>query len=396
MTAYLDHAASTPIRPEALQAYTEAALACGNSSSVHSAGRRSRRLLEESRERLARAIGANPFEVVFTSGGTESDNLALKGIYRGRRGADPECRRILLSRVEHHAVLDAAEWLAEHEGAELVWLAVDAAGRVHPGEVAAALAQAPQRTALVSAMWANNEVGSISAIADIVAVAHEAAVPVHTDAVQAVGSVPVDVNACGVDALSLSGHKFGGPLGVGALVARRGLPLVPLLQGGGQEQGQRSGTVNVPGAVGLSVAAEVAVAALEDQSVRIAALRDLLLTGILARVPDAVVAGAPVGEGRLPGNAHVRFPGCEGDSLLYLLDAAGVECSTGSACQAGVPQPSHVLTAMGVPAESAHGALRFSLGHTSTEADVRQVLAVIGDVVERARTAGLASVGGGS
>lgn len=382
------------MRPEAVAAYTEAALNCGNASALHSAGRRARRLAEEGRERLAAAMGARPPEVIFTSGGTEADNLAVQGIFRGRNAQDPRRTRLLLSSVEHHAVLDAAEFLAEHDGAELVWLGVDETGRVDVAAAAAAIAEAPERTALVSLMWANNEVGTVQPVAEIAALAHEHDIPVHSDAVQAVGAIPVDFAASGVDALSLSGHKFGGPLGIGALVMRRGLPCLPMLHGGGQEQGLRSGTLNVPGISSLSMAAAAACRQLAGEYERISRLRDDLVAGVLREVPDAVLSGAAPGPGRLPGNAHLRFTGCEGDSLLYLLDAAGVECSTGSACQAGVPQPSHVLLAMGIDDDDAHGALRFSLGHTSTRSDVDRLVAVIASVVERARNAGLASFGG--
>lgn len=393
MSVYLDHAATTPMRPEATEAYLAAAGACGNSSSLHTAGRATRRLLEEARERLARTLGARPEEIIFTGGGTEADNLALKGLFWGRRDQDSRRTRILLPRIEHHAVLDAAEWLAKHEGADLHWLEVDGIGRVLPAAAQAALAQAPEQIALVSLMFANNEVGTLQPVAEIAALARNYDIPVHTDAVQAVGAVPVHFGELGVDALSMSAHKLGGPLGVGALVLRRGLPVVPLLHGGGQEQGLRSGTVNVPGVSAMSLAAEVAVAALPSSAQRLAQLRDALVAGVRRVVPDAALSGAALGPGRLPGNAHLRFPGCEGDSLLYLLDAAGVECSTGSACQAGVPQASHVLLAMGIDPVDAYGALRFSLGHTSSMGDVERLIAVIGDVVERARTAGLASSG---
>lgn len=395
MSVYLDHAASTPVRAEATDAYLAAAEVCGNASSLHSAGRRARKLLEEARERLAHTVGARPEQVVFTSGGTEADNLAVKGLFRGRRDQDPRRRRIVLPRIEHHAVLDTVEWLAEREGAQPVWLDVDATGRVDPASAQAAIAQAPDETALVSVMWANNEVGTLQPVAEVAAIAHEHGIPFHTDAVQAVGAVPVDFATSGVDALSLTGHKLGGPIGAGALVIKRGLPVVAQIHGGGQEQGLRSGTSNVPGVSGLSVAAQAAVDALPDSAARVAALRDALVAGVRRVVPDAQLSGAPLGEARLPGNAHLRFPGCEGDSLTYLLDAAGIECSTGSACQAGVPQASHVLLAMGIDPVDAHGALRFSVGHTSTMADVERLTAVIGEVVERARSAGLASVGAG-
>ncbi len=390
-SVYLDHAATTPIHPLALQALTEELAVGGNPSSLHSSGRRARRVVEESRERLAAAVGAAPNEVVLTSGGTEADNLALKGLYWQRRASDDRRRRVLLSAVEHHAVVDPAVWLGEHEGAELVWLPVDAEGRLDLDAFRVAVEQDPASVALVSVMWANNEVGTVQPVDEVVRVCAPHGIPVHSDAVQAVGHLPVDFAASGLDALTLSGHKLGGPVGVGALVLRGGLDLVPVLHGGGQERGIRSGTLDSPSVVALAVAAGLAVRGGQDEAVRVAGLRDALVAGVLETVPDAVLRGPALGPGRLPGNAHLTLPGCEGDSLLYLLDARGIECSTGSACQAGVPQPSHVLTAMGITTQDARGALRFSLGRTTTDVDVKALVTEIGPVVERARSAGLAS-----
>jgi len=328
--------------------------------------------------------------VVFTGGGTESDNLAIKGIYWARRAADPRRRRVLASAVEHHAVVDSVEWLARHEDAEVSWLPVDRYGRVHPDALRAALDDGgPHTVALVSVMWANNEVGTVQPVADLAAVAAEHGVPFHTDAVQAVGALPVDVGAAGVDALTLTGHKLGGPVGAGALVLGRDVECAPLLHGGGQEREVRSGTLNTAAIVGLAVATETAVAARPETMARVAALRDELVAGVLAAVPDAVPTGDPVD--RLPGNAHFAFPGCEGDSLLMLLDARGVECSTGSACSAGVAQPSHVLVAMGLDPQHARGSLRFSLGHSSGRADVAALLDALPGAVERSRRAVLAA-----
>ena len=388
--AYLDHAATTPMLPEAAEAVAAALLDTGNPSSLHAAGRKARRVVEESRERVAAAIGAKPYEVVFTGGGTESDNLAIKGIYWARRAADPRRRRVLASAVEHHAVVDSVEWLARHEGAELSWLPVDRHGRVHPDTLRAALHDGgPETVALVSVMWANNEVGTVQPVAALAAVAAEHGVPFHTDAVQAVGVLPVDAGAAGVDALTLTGHKLGGPVGAGALVLGRDVDCAPLLHGGGQEREVRSGTLNTAAIVGLAVATETAVAARPETTARVAALRDELVAGVLAAVPDAVLSGDPVD--RLPGNAHFGFPGCEGDSLLMLLDARGVQCSTGSACSAGVAQPSHVLVAMGLDPEHARGSLRFSLGHSSGRADVAALLDALPGAVERSRRAVLAA-----
>ncbi|MCU1657936.1 MAG: iscS [Pseudonocardiales bacterium] len=376
--------------PEAVAAVGEALGELGNPSSLHGSGRRARRRVEESRERFAEALGARPSEVVFTAGGTEADNLAVKGIFWARRDAQPRRRRVIASSVEHHAVLDAVEWLAAHEGADVTWLPVDELGRVAPAALRDALAEDPDDVALVSVMWANNEVGTVQPIAELAAIAHEYGVPLHTDAVQAVGALAVDFAGSGVDALTMTGHKLGGAYGAGALLLRRDVACTPLLHGGGQERDVRSGTLDVPGAVGLAVATSIAVQRQPELADRVSGLREALVDGVRAVVPDAIVNGHP--HERLPGIAHLSFPGCEGDSLLMLLDARGVECSTGSACSAGVAQPSHVLLAMGASAAHARGSLRFSLGHTSSREDVDAVIEAIGPVVERARRAGLTSV----
>jgi cysteine desulfurase len=379
--AYLDHAASTPMLAEAVAAVTAAMASTGNPSSLHHAGRQARRLVEESRESLARSLGARPSEVVFTGGGTESDNLAVKGMFFAQRAADPRRTRVLASAVEHHAVLDAVEWLADHEGAQVTWLPVDHVGRVRVEALEAALSD---DVALVSVMWVNNEVGTVQPIRQLVEVAHARGVPLHTDAVQAVGQLAVDFGACGADALTVTGHKFGGPLGAGALLLGRDVACMPLLHGGGQERDVRSGTVDVPGVAGLAAAAAVATACQPETAARLAALRDDLVARVQAAVPDAILNG-DTGAGRLPGNAHFSFPGCEGDSLLLLLDARGVEVSTGSACSAGVARPSHVLVAMGADEERSRASLRFSLGHTSTEADVDALVEALPAVIDRAR-----------
>ena len=381
---YLDHAATTPMRAEAVEAMAAQLQHTGNANSLHGSGRAARRVVEESRERLAQAVNCRPGEVVFTSGGTEADNLAVKGIYWSRRAEDPRRTRILSSLVEHHAVLDPLEWLAD-EGAEIELVGVDHDGRLDVDALRSAIERDPASVALVTVMWANNEVGTVQPVEDVVAVAHEHGIPVHTDAVQAVGSVPVDFAASGVDALTLTAHKIGGPYGVGALVVRRDLVLTPLLHGGGQERQIRSGTVDVPAIAGFSVAAELAVKEQADHADRLAALREELVRRIVEVVPDARLNGPT--EGRLPGNAHLSFPGCEGDSLLMLLDHRGIECSTGSACSAGVPQPSHVLLAMGRDDVEARSSLRFSLGRSSSSADIDALVEAIGPVVERARAA---------
>ncbi|MFF7179094.1 aminotransferase class V-fold PLP-dependent enzyme [Streptomyces sp. NPDC008121] len=385
--AYLDHAATTPMLPEAIEAMTAQLAVTGNASSLHAAGRRARRTVEEARETLAAALGARPSEVVFTSGGTEADNLAVKGLYWARRAADPHRTRVLASPVEHHAVLDAVDWLAAHEGATVEYLPVDAYGRVHPEALRQAIARDPGSVALATVMWANNEIGTLLPVHELADVAREFDVPLHADAVQAFGQVPVDFAASGLAAMTVSGHKIGGPYGIGALLLGREHSPVPVLHGGGQERHVRSGTLDVPAVAAFAVAGRLAAERREEFAREIGALRDALIAAVLDAVPDALLGGDPVD--RLPANAHFTFPGCEGDSLLLLLDAQGIECSTGSACTAGVAQPSHVLLATGTDPDLARGTLRFSLGHTSTKEDVAAVAAAIGPAVERARTAGL-------
>ncbi len=387
---YADHAAMTIVRPEVIEAMAEQLGVVGNASSLHTAGRSARRVVEESREQIAEALGAAPSEVVFTSGGTESNNIAIKGSYRYAVGHDANRRGLVVGTTEHHASLDPVEYLVKSEGATVSWLEVDAEAVPSAQALRELLADDGDGYAIVTSMWANNEVGAIAPIAEIASVAREFGVPFHTDAVQAVGHVPVDFAASGADLLSLSGHKFGGPQGVGALLARRDVKLVPLTHGGGQERQLRSGTLDVASIRGLAVALTAAVAELDVESRRIAGLRDRLVKGALDLGFDICVSG-PYTEGdierRLAGNVHLRVPGCDGDSLLYLLDAAGIECSTGSACQAGVPQPSHVLLAMGLTEQEARGALRLTFGRTSTEADVDAILAALPAAIERARRA---------
>jgi cysteine desulfurase len=389
-TVYLDHAATTPMVPAAVEAMTAHLLDVGNPSSLHASGRHARRVVEESRETIAQALGCRPGEVVFTSGGTEADNLAVKGIHWARLAEDPRRTRILASAIEHHAVLDALEWLAGAEHVEVELLPVDDRGRLVVEALREAIERDPISVSLVSVMWANNEVGTLQPVEDVVAIAAEHGIPVHTDAIQAVGAVPVDFAKSGVDALSLTAHKLGGPYGVGALVVRREVEVTALVHGGGQERDIRSGTIDTPAIAGFAAAVELAAKQQAEHAARVGALRDDLVRRVIEVVPDAHLHGGaldPLGVHRLPGNAHLGFPGCEGDSLLMLLDARGIECSTGSACSAGVPQPSHVLLAMGCDAEQARHSLRFSLGHTSTAADVDAVVEAIGPAVERARAA---------
>ncbi|MEA5364221.1 cysteine desulfurase family protein [Amycolatopsis sp., V23-08] len=387
---YLDHAATTPMLPEAIAAMTEALSTVGNASALHSSGRRARRMVEEARETIADALGARPSEVIFTGGGTESDNLALKGIYWARHDEQEQRRRILCGAAEHHAVLDTVEWLEARCDAEITLLDVDSQGRVSPDVLRAAIATDPESVALATVMWANNEVGTINPIPELAAICAEFDIPLHTDAVQAVGAVPVDFTASGAAALTLTGHKLGGPFGIGALLLGRDVTCVPLLHGGGQERSVRSGTLDVPAIFSFAAAVRSSSATRAEYAKRVEDLRDGLIEAIHREVPDAVLNG---GEGeRLPSHVHFTFPGCAGDSLLMLLDAKGIECSTGSACTAGVAQPSHVLLAMGADPAAARGSLRFSLGHTSTAADIEAVAAEIGGVVTRARQAGLAGM----
>jgi cysteine desulfurase len=388
---YLDHAATTPMLPEALAAMTEELAQTGNPSSLHNAGRRARRVVEESREQIAQAFGARPSEVVFTSGGTEADNLAIKGMYWARQAesARGPRKRVLATAIEHHAVLDSVEWLAEHEGASVDWVPVDSVGLLSPDVLRDVIERDPADVALISVMWANNEVGAVQPIAELAAVASEYGIPFHSDAVQAAGQLHVSLAASGATALTVTGHKIGGPVGAGALLlARTADDPVPVLHGGGQERDVRSGTLDAAAIRAFAVAVERTAADRDKHAVRLGSLRDRLIDRVRAAVPDAIFNGPPAGALRLPGNAHFSFPGCEGDALLMLLDARGIACSTGSACTAGVAQPSHVLLAMGADPARARGSLRFTFGRTSSQADVDALGAVIGEVVERSRRAG--------
>ena len=373
--------------PEAIEVMTEELAQLGNPSSLHNAGRRARRVVEESREQIAEVFNARPSEVVFTSGGTEADNLAVKGLYWACRDADPARRRVLVTSVEHHAVLDSVHWLQQHEDAEPGWLDVDARGMLLPAALGAAIDADPRRVALVSVMWVNNEVGSVQPIPALAEVARSRGIVFHSDAVQAAAQLPVDFSGSGADAVTVTGHKLGGPVGVGALLLRRGTDPVPVLHGGGQERDVRSGTLDAPAIRAFATAVIISAERREAEAKRLAVLRDDLIRQVTDAVPDAVLNGPPPGPDRLPGNAHFSFPGCEGDALLMLLDAKGIACSTGSACTAGVAQPSHVLLAMGADEDRARGSLRFSLGHTSSQEEVDALGACIGEAVERARRA---------
>lgn len=391
---YFDHAATTPMSASALAAMTQELSRTGNPSSLHGAGRRAHRVVEESRELLATAVGAHSSEVIFTSGGTESDNLAIKGLYWARTSEAPGRRRILCSTIEHHAVLDTVEWLAAHEGAEITWIDVDASGRIQLDQFAAEISRDPSSIALATLMWANNEVGTVQPVAEAVALAAPHGIPVHSDAVQAFTAVPVSFADSGLATLAISAHKIGGPVGIGALLVRRDIVLTAVQHGGGHERALRSGTLNTAAAAAFAAAAHDGVAHLAVEAERLAGLRDLLVSGVRAAVPDALLSGpddtAHAGQ-RLPGNAHFTFPGCEGDSLLFVLDMLGVQSSTGSACTAGVPRPSHVLLAMGYSEEAARGAQRFTIGHTTTAQDVETLVAALPEAHARAKQAGMAA-----
>jgi cysteine desulfurase len=410
MPVYLDHAATTPVLPEAVEAYTAALAEVGNPSSIHAAGQRAKRTLEDSRDTIAAALGCQGIEVVLTSGGTEAINLGVKGMYWA--GRDRGAQRILVPDGEHHATIDTVEWLASAEGAEVEWLPLDGDGFVRLDALERALSREPESVAVLTMLWANNEVGTVQPVRRIAALAAEAGVPLHLDAVSAFGHVPIDFadlrartgsrGGVGLVALSVSAHKIGGPVGAGALVLSREASIVPLLHGGGQQRQVRSGTQDVPAAAAFAAAARIAEESREAENLRLTALRDRLIDGVREAVPDAVLSGpepdSTQGRGgeldalpaRLTSNAHFTFPGCEGDSLLFLLDARGIEVSTGSACQAGIPEVSHVLRALGRSEEAARGALRMTLGRTSTQADVDAFLAALPAAYKQARRAGLA------
>ncbi|GAA1215529.1 cysteine desulfurase family protein [Rhodoglobus aureus] len=385
MTIYLDHAATTPMRPAVVDAFAAALPVVGNPSSIHSQGQSAKRMLEEARETVAASLGADSVEVTFTSGGTEAINLAIKGLFWARNSGVVARRRVLVARAEHHATIDAVEWMREHDGAVLDWIPVDSFGRVDIDYVREALAD---DVALITMLWANNEVGTLQPVSEISALAAVHSVPVHVDAVSAFGYVPLDFHAAGVAALSVSAHKIGGPVGVGALVIARSATVTPLIHGGNQQRA-RSGTLDAPGAVAFAAAASEATQTLADSAQRLVGLRDSLISGVRAAVPEAVLRGDA--EDRLPGNVHFTFPGCEGDSLLFLLDVAGFSVSTGSACQAGVPEASHVLLAMGLDEPTARGALRISLGETTTADEIAQFVEALPRAVTQATAAGYSS-----
>lgn len=391
MAVYFDHAATTPLKPQVRDRFVEALNVLGNPSSIHAHGQQARAVLEDARERVAGVLGCDSAEVVFTSGGTESINLAMKGLY-WRRQQDAARQIVLVAEGEHHATIEAAEWL-EQQGAELVWVPLDAQARVTPDALQAALSGVDTaQVALISVMWANNEVGTVQPIAQLAALVAEQGIPMHVDAVAALGQVRIDFAELPIAALSLSAHKIGGPVGVGATVLSRQWEVEPLLHGGSQQRG-RSGTMDVAGAVAFATALELAYDGFEEHVRHVVELRDRLIAGIQTTIPDALLRGVVVEAGssetRLAGNAHFTFAGCQGDSLLFLLDQHGFSVSTGSACHAGVAEVSHVLLAMGVPEVEALGALRFTFGDENTAEQVDALLALLPEQVAIARQAGV-------
>ncbi len=386
MAIYLDHAASAPVRATALDAFVAATAQAGNPSSTHRSGQAARALLDGARIRVAASLGCDPIEVVFTSGGTESVNLGITGLFRARRGGSAARVRILATAAEHHATLDTLEWLEKHEGAVIEWIPVDAQARVDLTVLEAALAREPETIALVTSLWANNEVGTVQPISAIAELAALAGIPLHVDAVAVWGHELIDLRTLpGVSALSVSGHKVGSVPGVGALFVSRTAAVEPLIHGGGQQRGLRSGTLDVPAAVSMAAAIDEALAQRTTAEERLSALRDDCAQRILSGVSGSVLCGSP--NARLTNNVNIRFEGAKSADMLYLLDEAGISVSAGSACQAGVERASHVLLAMGLDEKAASSPLRITLGHTTTAADVDALVSALPAVVERARAA---------
>jgi cysteine desulfurase len=372
--------------PQAQERWLEVSSLVGNPSSLHDSGRRTRRIVEEARESIAEDLVTRPSAVIFTGGGTESDNLAVKGLFW--RGQEIGKVGVVASSIEHHAVLDPVKWIGEHQGAKVLWVGVDAVGRINLAEVEAALAS--QEVALVTVMWANNEVGTIQPVHALAALCRAHDVAFHTDAVQVLGQLPMNLTELGASAVTITAHKAGGPFGVGALILDPDIKPTPVLHGGGHEREIRSGTLDAAGIASFAVAVRSAVERQAQFAVRVKALRNDLIARVLEAVPAAKLNGEPdlIGDQRLPANAHFTFDECEGDALLMLLDAAGIDCSTGSACTAGIPEPSHVLLAMGAEPQASRGSLRFSLGVGSSTAEIDHLIQVLPAAVERASRAG--------
>ena len=379
MAIYLDHAATAPINDAAIAALNTQMRKLGNASSVHNPGRAVRKDVEDARHKLSELVNANPSEIVFTGSGTEANNLAIKGFF----WQHPDRNVIVTSAFEHHAILDPVEWLVEHEGAEQVLVPITKAGIIDLDFLENIIATRGKEIAVISIMHSNNELGSIQPIAEVVKIAGD--IPVHTDAVQSFGKVEFDFQKLGVTAATISAHKVGGPLGIAALILRRGLDLTPILHGGGQEREIRSGTLNAPAIVAFAAASEFAISNREVNFARVRELRDYFIAGLKKAVPDVSINSAI--DPALPGIVNATFPGTESDALLLLLDSEGISASAGSACSAGVPRPSHVLVALGLSESDADASLRISIGTTNTKAEIDQVLNIMPSVVERARNA---------
>lgn len=389
MAIYLDHAATTPMRPELVDGYLAQLQVVGNPSSVHGSGQKARRVVEDARDRLAKALDCHRSEVLFTSGGTESNNLAIKGLYIQRNSEDAKRTIVITAGTEHHAGIDPVEWLASAEGAEAVWAPVDQHGVVDLAWLEVFIAENSDSIALISLMWVNNETGLITPISQVASIAAKHGIPVHSDAVAAFGHVPISFKNSGLATMAISGHKFGAPVGVGALIVARDAKLAIVSHGGGQERGIRSGTLSSPLAYALGEAAALAEAELEEVASRLEAFKQQIVESVLDCAPNAIFTrGSNPG---FSGIVHFTFPGCSGDSLLFLLDTAGVSVSTGSACRAGVAQASHVVMAMGRNENEARGALRISLGYTTTQSDVDSFIQAFPTAYAGALKAGLPS-----
>ena len=374
---YFDNAATTPVREEVLQAILPYFREYyGNASSVYGIAKESKKALEKARAQVAAAIGAKPEEVYFTAGGSESDNLALRGVSEAYQ---KKGNHIITTKIEHHAILHTAEYLEKH-GVEVTYLNVDEFGRISLEELEKAIRP---ETILISIMFANNEIGTIQPIAEIGAIAKKHGILFHTDAVQALGHVPIDVEKMNIDLLSMSGHKLGAPKGIGAIYIRKGVAVTPLIFGGAQESKRRAGTENIPGIVGMGMAAELAVKEMEEMTEKLTAMRDKLIRGILEQIPHSRLNGHPTE--RLPGNCNISFEFIEGESLLLLLDALGIAASSGSACTSGSLDPSHVLMAIGLPHEVAHGSLRLTMDRDNTEEEIDFILEKLPAIVQRLR-----------
>ena len=382
---FLDHASTSPLRGSAKGALDAALTELGNPSSVHGHGQHTREILEQARDDLARAIGANRAEIIFNSGGTESNNQAIKGIWWQRIAEDPSRKVIVSASTEHHALIDPIEWLVTHEGAELINLSVSKTGAVDLEPLEQVVAERGAEIALISLMWVNNETGVITDVARVCEIAKRAGIPVHSDAVAALGHVPIDFAASGLTAMSISGHKVGAPIGIGALVVARSFKPESLLHGGGQERGLRSGTMNYPLAASFAAAAGEAILEMPERQARLEEYRNRIESEICESFPEVIVTAA--GGERVEHNAHLIFPGALSDNLLFLLDQQGVSVSAGSACQAGVLGPSHVLLGMGYEQDLASSCLRITMGHTTAESDVTELMAAIKSVYPKALSA---------